>query len=215
MIPLSRRRFARFAALASSGLAAQNRMNTRIFSFAGGKTGQWSVLSAKAVIGEPLALTERLDVQSALISPAPAGAAWVLRGVTSNERYVTRAEKDQLAAKQTPPGRAEATRAALIPIRKNAAWWAMTQDERRKILEETSHHIRTGLAYLPAISRRLHHCRDLESAEPFDFLTWFDYAPTHSEAFEELVSKLRATEEWRVVDREVDIRLTLRHTPDP
>src|SRR2546428_7160638 len=30
-------------------------------------------------------------------------------------------------------------------------------------------------SYLPAIARRLYHCRDL--GEPFDFLTWFEYAP--------------------------------------
>ena len=62
-----------------------------------------------------------------------------------------------------------------------------------------------GLEYLPAIARRLHHSRDL--FEPFDFLTWFEYAPEQSAAFEELVSRLRHTKEWDYVDREVDIRL--------
>jgi hypothetical protein len=51
----------------------------------------------------------------------------------------------------------------------------------------------------------LHHARDL--GEPFDFLTWFEYAPEHANAFEELVAELRASEEWRYVEREVDIRL--------
>jgi hypothetical protein len=39
-----------------------------------------------------------------------------------------------------------------------------------------------GIEYLPQIARRLHHSREL--AEPFDFLTWFEYAPKHSDAFE-------------------------------
>jgi hypothetical protein len=43
---------------------------------------------------------------------------------------------------------------------------------------------------------------------PFDFLTWFEYAPEHSDAFEDLVRKLRASKEWTYVDREVDIRLS-------
>jgi hypothetical protein len=43
--------------------------------------------------------------------------------------------------------------------------------------------------------------------EPFDFLTWFEYAPEHAEAFEELVTYLRESEEWRYVEREVDIRV--------
>jgi hypothetical protein len=50
------------------------------------------------------------------------------------------------------------------------------------------------MEYLPTIARRLHHSREL--GEPFDFLTWFEYAPEHNQAFEELVVKLRATEEW-------------------
>jgi len=41
----------------------------------------------------------------------------------------------------------------------------------------------------------------------FDFLTWFEFAPADAGAFEELVGRLRATEEWSYVDREVDIRL--------
>jgi len=43
--------------------------------------------------------------------------------------------------------------------------------------------------------------------EPFDFLTWFEYAPDHSAAFDELVLRLRETKEWEYVDREIDIRL--------
>ena len=99
----------------------------------------------------------------------------------------------------------EATCAALIPLTKTAAWWALTQDERREIFEARSSHIATGLRFLPAIARRLHHSRDL--GEPFDFLTWFEYAPSDAVAFDELVAALRATEEWDYVEREVDLRL--------
>jgi len=77
--------------------------------------------------------------------------------------------------------------------------------------EESSHHVATGLEYLPAVARRLHHGRDL--AEPFDFLTWFEFAPADSAGFEELVQRLRATEEWTYVEREVDIRLTRQAHP--
>ena len=41
----------------------------------------------------------------------------------------------------------------------------------------------------------------------FDFITWFEYAPEAAPAFEQLVQKLRATEEWGYVVRETDIRL--------
>jgi hypothetical protein len=44
--------------------------------------------------------------------------------------------------------------------------------------------------------------------EARDFLTWFNYAPEHSDAFETLVGRLRETAEWKYVDREIDIRLS-------
>ena len=62
------------------------------------------------------------------------------------------------------------------------------------------------MKYLPAIARKLFHSRDI--GEPFDFLTWFEYAPDDADAFEELLFALRSTEEWSYVDREIDIRLT-------
>lgn len=195
------------AALAAEPAQASHSVNPRLFTFLGGSAGPWAVTRCKAVTGEPLPAIERLDIRNAAVPALPEGAHWMLRGVTSNERYTTREEKTQLVSRQVALGRPEATHAALIPIRKNAAWWALTQDERRAIFEDRSRHTATGLKYLPAIARRLHHCRDLGESEPFDFLTLFDYTPADANAFEDLVAALRATEEWKYVDREVDIRL--------
>ena len=175
-------------------------------AFVGGSTGTWSIERLETVTGSPLAPASRLEVAEGSAAAGPAGdAAWVLRGVTSNERYTTSGEHQELAARQEPLGRARSTRAALIPVRKSEAWWDLAQDERRRIFEESSHHIATGLEYLPAVARRLHHGRDL--GEPFDFLTWFEFAPEHATAFEELVRRLRGTEEWTYVEREIDLRL--------
>jgi len=182
-------------------------VNPRLFTFVGGKVGQWSVVSVKAVIGDPLPGVERLDIVTGAVAALPEGGKWMLRGVTSNDRYVTRDEKDRLIEKQAALGRPEATQMALIPIRKNAKWWALTQDERRALFEEKSKHVTIGLKYLPGVARRLHHCRDLGDSELFDFLTLFDFATTDSKAFDDMVAELRATEEWKFVEREVDIRL--------
>ncbi len=173
-------------------------------SFSGGRTGPWRIDRLAAVHGETLPDADRLEVREGDFA-ASDGALWVLRGVTSNERYTTRGEHEALRARQEPLGRHRATRAALIPVRKSAAWWALSQDERRAVFEERSRHIAIGLDYLPAVARRLHHAREL--GEPFDFLTWFEYAPDAANAFEELTARLRETEEWRFVEREVDIRL--------
>jgi hypothetical protein len=181
---------------------------TRLFTFLGGTTGPWIVERAHCVAGEPLPSAQAVSIISEQIPPSQRqGAAWALRGITSNERYVVREEKDVLVSKQKGLGRPASTRAALIPIRKTPAWWGLSQDERREIFEAQSHHIGIGLKYLPAVARRLHHCRDLGAEEPFDFITWFEYAPSHSAAFDDLVEALRASPEWKYVDREVDIRL--------
>jgi len=182
-------------------------MNARLFSFVGGEIGPWRVVNISTVVGDALADVKRLDIVAGDVPGAPEGAKWLLRGITSNERYVVRLEKDQLVAKQPTLGRPQATCAALIPIRKTASWWALAQDERRRIFEESSKHVATGLRYLPAVARRLHHCRDLGDNEPFDFLTWFEYAASDSGAFDGLVAELRASEEWKYVEREIDIRL--------
>ena len=181
-------------------------MDNRFYTFVAGDTGQWGIVAVHSVVGQSLETVQRLDIQNANLQELPVGSRWLLRGVTSNQRYVTRPEQSSLVATQAGLGRPEATCAALIPITKTPAWWALTQDERRDIFEARSSHIATGLRYLPAIARRLHHSRDL--GEPFDFLTWFEYAPSDATAFNDLVAALRATEEWNYIEREVDIRLT-------
>ena len=209
------RQFSSAAAIASGLMPAipqakdtmQTIANPRLFTFIGGDSGTWQVIARKTVIGEPLPTVKRLDIVIGEVKELPEDALWKLTGVTSNERYLTRPEKVQLAAKQVTIGRPEATHAAMIPIRKNAKWWALTQDERRAIFEESSQHIKIGMKYLPAIARRLHHCRDLAEPQPFDFITLFDYTKDDSNAFEDMVAELRTTEEWKYVDREIDFRM--------
>ena len=176
-----------------------------VVAFVGGDHGAWRVERATVLVGEPIAEVKRLDIQRVAVR-ADQGT-WVLRGSVSHVRYTTRDESQKLNSKQQGLGRAEAICGALIPIRKSAAWWALAQDERRSIYEERSRHTSIGLEYLPRIARKLHHSRDL--GEPFDFLTWFEFAPAHEPAFDELLARLRDSEEWRYVDREIDIRVRL------
>lgn len=176
-----------------------------IIRFDGGATGDWRVTDIRTQRGEALPRVERVAIREPAHSPPDPATAWSLRGLVSNLRYTTRAEADTLRGVQEGLGRAGSLRAALIPIRKSAAWWALAQDERRALFEEVSRHTSIGLDYLPAVARRLHHSRDL--GEPFDFLTWFEFAPEDSPAFDRLLERLRGTAEWHYVDREIDIRL--------
>lgn len=182
-------------------------INPRLHSFIGSTTGPWEIIESRPIIGAGLPACERLLYLPGHASSPESESGWVLHGATSNERYVTRPEKELLLAKQPALNRPEANCAVLIPIKKNAAWWALTQDERRQIFEEQSHHNQIGMDYLPAIARRLHHCRDLSESEPFDFLTWFEFAEEHSAEFDKLLARLRATEEWKYIEREVEVRV--------
>jgi chlorite dismutase len=179
-------------------------------TFRGGQSGAWRITLNTAVQGEGLPAVPALAITqspSIALPLLPSPTAWRLAGVASHVRYVEKTEKAQLSERQAPLGRKTSTCAALIPIRKSAAWWGMAQDERRDIMEAKSHHISGSLKYLPQVARQLYHCRDLGG--PFDFITWFEYAPEHATEFEELVAMLRATEEWKFVEREVDLRLQL------
>jgi len=181
-------------------------VSSRLFTFIGGDAGNWSITDTRTIVGGQWTSARKLSVVNGVVSDAR-GARWLLRGVTSNDRYVTRADKNELASRQEGLGRPDAVCAALIPIRKNAAWWSMTQDERRAVFEDQSHHTAIGMKYLPAVARRLHHSRDLGTDEPFDFLTWFEFSKSNADAFDRLLADLRGTKEWTYVEREVEIRL--------
>lgn len=178
-------------------------VNPRLYSFLGGDAGEWKVTGETVIQGDPYPPVTHLSVRAGDV--APSSATWTLQGVTSNARYVTRDEKAELVAVEPALGRAEATLAVMIPIRKNAQWWSLTQEDRRDIFHRSGHHL-IGLQTLPAIARRLHHCRDLTSSQPFDFITWFEFAPEHASVFDDLVAALRKTEEWQYVDREYELR---------
>ena len=68
-------------------------MNSRLFSFVGGVSGAWRIVNVSTVTGDSLAEVSRLDVVTGSVAEMPDGAKWVLRGLTSNERYVTRSEQ--------------------------------------------------------------------------------------------------------------------------
>jgi hypothetical protein len=184
---------------------SERRPMEALFNYVGGTGGAWRVTEMATRSGQPLKPATHVEVTNGPLQRSPAGAAWMLRGVVSNTRYVTCEERHQLESRQPVLNRSEATCATLIPLQKSAAWWSLAQDERRDILETRSRHIATGLRFLPAIARRLLHGRDL--GEPFDFVTWFEYAPCDTAVFDELVAALRASDEWKYVEREIDIRL--------
>jgi len=179
-------------------------MNPRLTHFYAGLEGTWCIREIRKIKGPSLPDAERLLITD---SNGNLDGKWLLRGVRSNSRYTSAEEKAQLELRQEGLGRSTSTFAVLIPIKKTEEWWLLSQDQRREIFEEQSKHTSVGLNYLPAIARRLYHCRDLSTDEPFDFLTWFEFSPDHERDFDELLVHLRTSREWDFVEREVDIRL--------
>src|SRR5215831_8847097 len=105
-------------------------------TFVGGDSGMWRVERIGSITGSTLSWVPRLSILENNQSTIPKGSVWLLRGVTSYERYVHKRERSILRSQQAELGRLEATRAALIPIKKSTAWWELAQDERRAIFEE-------------------------------------------------------------------------------
>lgn len=184
---------------------------TRVFTFIGGTRGPWNVEKVRCLAGAPMRVAERISVRSEPIVEAVReradGVTWVLSGAASSDRNVERDEESVSSSRQHGLGRCSAECAALIPIRKTADWWMLAQEERRAMFDAQSRHVAIGMEYLPAIARRLHHCRAVGLDVPFDFLTWFEFAPEHEAAFDSLLLELRASEQWRYVDREIEFRL--------
>lgn len=179
-------------------------MTDHIFDFIGGDSGSWEVTMMNTIKGLPLKEVSHIKRVPGNLLKSEEGT-WALKGLVSNLRYTEKEEKEKLIAVQEDIGRPSATNIALIPMRKSESWWTLAQDERRKIFENKSQHTQTGLKYLPEIARKLYHCRDI--AEPFDFITFFEFKPKHTNYFNELLAYLRSTEEWTYVDREIDIRM--------
>jgi hypothetical protein len=105
-------------------------LTSPLHTFVGGTIGTWRVERIQAITGSNLPLVPRLSIFEGNQAATLEGSTWLLRGVTSYERYVNKMERFALVAQQAELGRLEATQAALIPIKKSTAWWELTQDEK-------------------------------------------------------------------------------------
>lgn len=187
----------------------EEKIKGKLTSFYGGNSGTWKVINTSTIIGDPINQVDRIEMASPSHQNTIIHFDWVLKGISSNLRYATREEKAMLD--EIPPviGKPENSSAAFIPMSKSDEWWLLTQDERRKVFEEQSHHIKVSAKYLETIPRKLFHSKDI--GEEFDFLAWFEYKPENANLFDDLVGYLRQTEEWKYVTREIDMRLIFDH----
>jgi chlorite dismutase len=118
--------------------------------------------------------TEVKDIQQFLVD-LQAGSfgrylssATVLHGLTKKANYVP-GFPDKMKADLKAPSES-GPYAAVIPIRKDADWWALPQDQRLAMMQE---HTEAALPYHKTVKRKLYHSTGLDD---FDFITYFETA---------------------------------------
>lgn len=158
----------------------------------------------------------RLEL-AARLAPLPGAKSPTLlfHGVPQHLQYTTREQRTDLGKRsraELPPSKD--TIAVVIPIRKSAAWWALSHDERNAYFQKKTDrpgHTAIGGKYVERIYRKLYHTRYAVETTDHDFITYFEFAREHTADFERLLKQLRdpaTNPEWNFVDREYEIWTT-------
>ena len=112
-----------------------------------------------------------------------------LHGLTKKAAYVPGFPDRMKTDLQAPSEAGAKSYAIVIPIRKDADWWAMDQDTRLALMQE---HTQAALPYLSAVKRKLYHSSGLDD---FDFITYFETEKL--EEFHDLIRALEQVKEYR------------------
>jgi chlorite dismutase len=118
--------------------------------------------------------TELKDTQQFLVDmlATPFGqylsSRTILNGLSKKANYVP-GFPDALKTELKAPSES-GPYAAVIPIRKDADWWALPQDQRLAMMQE---HTEAALPYHKTVKRKLYHSTGLDD---FDFITYFETA---------------------------------------
>lgn len=110
-------------------------------------------------------------------------------GITKKTNYVPGFPEEMKAALKTPPDPGAKPYVLVIPVRKDAAWWATGQQTRGAMMEE---HTDATVGYLKTVKRKLYHASGLDD---FDFITYFETAKLDD--FNNLVIALEQVKENR------------------
>lgn len=115
----------------------------------------------------------------------------VLNGLTKKANYVPgfpdSMKSDLKAPSESGPY------AVVIPVRKDAEWWALPQDKRAAMMQE---HTEAALPYHKTVKRKLYHATGLDD---FDFITYFE--TSKMEDFHSLVLSLEKVKEFQYTRR--------------
>jgi chlorite dismutase len=113
-----------------------------------------------------------------------------LHGLTRQAAYVPGfPEQMKKELQASTPDAGMKSYAIVIPIRKDADWWALDQDTRATLMQE---HTQAALPYISTVKRKLYHSSGLDD---FDFITYFE--TDKLEDFHNLIRALEQVKEYR------------------
>jgi chlorite dismutase len=91
-------------------------------------------------------------------------------GITKKANYIPGFPDDLKAALDTKPDPGPKPYVIVVPVRKDAEWWNMSQENRAAMMKE---HTEATVAYLKTVKRKLYHASGLDD---LDFITYFETA---------------------------------------
>lgn len=97
-------------------------------------------------------------------------SVYIFNGLTKKANYVPGFPDDLKAVLKTLPDQGPKPYAIVVPIKKDAEWWQLSQDARTELMKE---HTEATAAYLKTVKRKLYHSSGLDD---MDFLTYFETA---------------------------------------
>jgi chlorite dismutase len=156
-------------------------------------------LSDRADLMFRIHATELRDAQKFLVDlqNSPFGkhlkAAGVMHGLTKKANYVPGFPDRMKADLKTASDPGPNPYAIVVPIRKNAEWWALSQEQRATMMQE---HTEAALAYHKTVKRKLYHSTGLDD---LDFITYFETSKL--EDFHSLILSMEQVKEFKYTRR--------------
>lgn len=133
-----------------------------------------------------------LDLQGSLFGKH-LKTSGVMHGLTKKANYVPGMPDNFKTELKIPSEPGLKPYAIVVPIRKNAEWWALDQDKRAAMMQE---HTEATLPYLKTVKRKLYHSSGLDD---LDFITYFETSKL--EDFHSLVLALEKVKEFQYTRR--------------
>ncbi|TKB91023.1 MAG: chlorite dismutase [Nitrospira sp.] len=129
-----------------------------------------------------------LDLQGSLFGKHLTGST-IFSGLTKKANYVAGMSDNIKAELKVLSEPGPKPYVIVIPIRKDADWWSLSQEQRGAMMQE---HTEAALPYSKTVKRKLYHATGLDD---LDFITYFE--TSRLEDFQSLILALEKVKEFR------------------